>query len=63
MSHRVGEGRRSIPKVGLLENAVLVHRDTDMIIWVYGKYIADFNGTRDGNSPNAFYESAIDKDS
>jgi integrase len=32
------------------------HRDTDMIIRVYSKYIENFNGTLDGNSLNEFYE-------
>lgn len=35
---------------------VLGHRDTDMIIKVYGKYIEEFNGTRDGNNLNDFYK-------
>ena len=42
---------------------VMGHRDTDMIIRVYGKYIQDFNGTRDGNSLNRLYESGVRKDS
>jgi len=32
------------------------HRDTAMIIRVYGKYIENFNGTQDGNNPNDFYK-------
>ena len=30
------------------------HRDTDMIIMVYGKYIENFNGTQDGSYLNDF---------
>lgn len=37
------------------------HRDTDMIIRVYGKYIENFNGTQDGNSLNEFYEGKKSK--
>ena len=37
------------------------HRDTDMIIRVYGKYIENFNGTQDGNSLNEFYEGKKNK--
>jgi len=34
---------------------VMGHRDTDMIIRVYGKYIENFNGLQDGNNLNDFY--------
>ena len=35
---------------------VMGHRDTDMIIRVYSKYIENANGLEDGNNLNAFYE-------
>lgn len=38
------------------------HRDTDMIIRVYGKYIENFNGTPDGNNLNDFYKGNKRKD-
>jgi len=38
------------------------HRDTDMIIRVYGKYIENFNGTRDENNLNDFYNGNTKKD-
>ena len=41
---------------------VMGHRDTDMIIRVYGKYIENFNGTRDGNNLNDFYKGNTIKD-
>ena len=41
---------------------VMGHRDTDMIIRVYGKYIENFNGTQDGNSLNDFYKRNTEKD-
>jgi len=41
---------------------VMGHRDTDMIIRVYGKYIENFNGTRDGNNLNDFYKGNTKKD-
>ena len=41
---------------------VMGHRDTDMIIRVYGKYIENFNGTQDGNYLNDFYKGNIRKD-
>jgi len=41
---------------------VMGHRDTDMIIRVYGKYIENFNGTRDGNNLNDFYKGNTEKD-
>ena len=40
---------------------VMGHRDTDMIIRVYGKYIENFSGTQDGNSLNDFYKGNIRK--
>jgi len=42
--------------------SVMGHRDTDMIIRVYGKYIENFNGTRDGNNLNDFYKGNTKKD-
>ena len=41
---------------------VMGHRDTDMIIRVYGKYIENFNGTQDGSYPNDFYKGSTKKD-
>ena len=41
---------------------VMGHRDTDMIIRVYGKYIENFNGTQDGNNLNDFYKGNTIKD-
>lgn len=41
---------------------VMGHRDTEMIIRVYGKYIENFNGTQDGNNLNDFYEGTKSKD-
>jgi len=41
---------------------VLGHRDTDMIIRVYGKYIENFNGTQDGNNLNDFYKGKTSKE-
>jgi integrase len=40
---------------------VMGHRDTDMIIRVYGKYIENFSGTKDGNSLNDFYKGNTKK--
>jgi len=34
----------------------------DMIIRVYGKYIENFNGTRDGNNLNDFYNGNTKRD-
>ena len=42
--------------------SVMGHRDTDMIIRVYGKYIENFNGTQDGNNLNDFYKGNTEKD-
>ena len=41
---------------------VMGHRDTDMIIRVYGKYIENFNGFQDGNNLNNFYKRKTRKD-
>jgi integrase len=41
---------------------VMGHRDTDMIIRVYGKYIENFNGIQDGNNLNNFYKGKTRKD-
>ncbi len=41
---------------------VMGHRDTDMIIRVYGKYIENFNGTQDGSYLNDFYKENNKKD-
>jgi integrase len=41
---------------------VMGHRDTDMIIRVYGKYIENFNGNLDGNNLNDFYKGKIRRD-
>ncbi len=41
---------------------IMGHRDTDMIIRVYGKYIENFNGTQDGNNLNDFYKVNTMKD-
>ena len=41
---------------------VMGHRDTDMIIRVYGKYIENFNGTQDGSHLNDFYKGSTKKD-
>jgi integrase len=40
---------------------VMGHRDMDMIIKVYGKYIEDANGSKDGNYLNSFYQRVIGK--
>jgi integrase len=34
---------------------VMGHRDTEMIIRVYSKYVEDVRGTRDGSIMNAIY--------
>ena len=36
--------------------------DGIMIIRVYGKYIENFNGTRDGNNLNDFYKGNTERD-
>jgi len=41
---------------------VMGHRDTDMIIRVYGKYIENFDGTQDRNNLNDFYKGSTKKD-
>ena len=41
---------------------VMGHRDTDMIIRVYSKYIEKFNGFQDGNNLNDFYQGNTKKD-
>ncbi len=38
---------------------VMGHRDTDMIIRVYSKYIENANGSQDGNNLNAFYRERL----
>ena len=38
---------------------VMGHRDTDMIIKVYSKYIENANGSQDGNNLNAFYREGL----
>jgi integrase len=38
---------------------VMGHRDTDMIIKVYSKYIEDANGFQDGNNLNSSYQEAL----
>ena len=38
---------------------VLGHRDTDMIIRVYSKYIENANGSQDGSNLNAFYSEGL----
>ena len=38
---------------------VMGHRDTDMIIKVYSKYIENANGSLDGNNLNAFYQEGL----
>lgn len=37
------------------------HRDTNMIIKVYGKYIENANGFRDGTNLDAIYQKYMDK--
>ena len=41
---------------------VMGHRDTDMIIRIYEKYIEYYSGTQDGNSLNEFYQGSIKQD-
>jgi integrase len=36
------------------------HRDTDMIIRVYGKYVENASGSKDGSMLNAAYKFATD---
>lgn len=38
---------------------VMGHRDTDMIIRVYSKYIENANGSQDGNNLNTFYQEGL----
>ena len=38
---------------------VMGHRDTDMIIKVYGKYIEDAGGNKDGHGLNASYQGMM----
>ena len=38
---------------------VMGHRDTDMIIKVYSKYIENANGFQDGNNLNSFYREGL----
>lgn len=38
------------------------HRDTDMVIRVYGKYIEDASGFQDGKNLDVFYKSSMSKD-
>jgi len=38
------------------------HRDTDMIIMVYGKYIENLNDLQDGNNLTGFYQGKFSKD-
>lgn len=38
---------------------VMGHRDTDMIIRVYSKYIENANGSQDGNNLNSFYQEGL----
>ncbi len=40
---------------------VMGHRDTEMIIKVYGKYIEDAGGVKDGNGLNAIYQGMMGK--
>ena len=40
---------------------VMGHRDTDMIIRVYSKYIEDAGGQKDGNSLDAAYQGIMEK--
>ena len=39
--------------------AVMGHRNTDMIIKVYSKYIENANGSQDGASLNSFYQEGL----
>jgi hypothetical protein len=41
---------------------VMGHRDTDMVIRVYGKYIENAMGCRDGESLNKYFQGYADKD-
>lgn len=41
---------------------VLGHRDTDMVIRVYGKFIENVGGFKDGNNLNDFYKGKNSKD-
>ncbi len=34
------------------------HRDTNMIIKVYAKYVENINGTSDGNAMNSAFQDA-----
>jgi integrase len=38
---------------------VMGHRDTDMIIKVYAKYVENINGTTDGNAMNSAFHDAM----
>ncbi len=41
---------------------VMGHRDTDMIIRVYGKYIENASGFKDGTNLDAIYQGFIGND-
>lgn len=41
---------------------VMGHRDTDMIIRVYGKYIEDAGRAKDGNKLDAMYQGYMGKE-
>lgn len=42
---------------------VMGHRNSDMIIKVYSKYIENANGSQDGNKLNAFYQETLETQS
>jgi integrase len=41
---------------------VMGHRDTDMVIRVYGKYIENAMGCQDGENLNKFFQGYTGKD-